>query len=66
MGLTPDLDEVGYPEFRFVYRCDPSGPVRIASYALDDSRFVLLTTSEALAGEELPDELEWSGAEPVD
>ena len=61
VSLTPLPDEVGYPEFRFVYRCDAGGPARIAVYALDGGRFVLLATSDALAGEELPDELGWEG-----
>jgi len=57
VSLTPVPDEVGYPEFRFVYRCDAEGPSRIATYALDGETFVLLATTDALAGEELPDAL---------
>lgn len=63
VSLTPSSDTVGYPEFRFVYRCDAGGPARIASYALDEGRFVLLSTSDALADEQLPAELEWVGPE---
>lgn len=66
VGLTPDPDEVGYAEFRFVYRCEPSGPVRLASYALDGERFVLLATSDALGDEELPAELLWTAPETTD
>lgn len=57
VSLTPAPDEVGYPEFQFVYRCDTEGPSRIATYALDGEAFVLLATTDALAGEELPDAL---------
>jgi len=54
VSLTPVPDEVGYPEFQFVYRCDTDGPSRIATYALEGEAFVLLSTTDALAGEELP------------
>jgi len=57
VSLTPVPDEVGYPEFQFVYRCDAEGPSRIATYALEGETFVLLATTSALAGEELPDSL---------
>ena len=57
VALTPAPDEVGYPEFQFVYRCDAAGPSRIATYALDGDTFVLLATTAALAGEELPESL---------
>ncbi len=57
VSLTPAPDEVGYPEFQFVYRCDADGPSRIATYALDGDVFVLLATTDAHAGEELPDAL---------
>jgi len=57
VSLTPVPDEVGYPEFQFVYRCDAEGPSRIATYALAGEAFVLLATTDSLAGEELPDAL---------
>ena len=64
VGLTPDRDEVGYPELRFVYRCDTHGPARIATYALDEGRFVLLATTDVLGDEELPAELAGPVEEP--
>src|SRR5690606_41534399 len=64
VGLTPDRDEVGYPELRFVYRCDTHGPARIATYALDEGRFVLLATTDVLGDEELPAELAGPAAAP--
>lgn len=54
VSLTPARDEVGYPEFQFVYRCDADGPSRIATYALEGEQWVLLATSDQLVGEELP------------
>lgn len=54
VSLTPAVDEVGYPEFQFVYRCDADGPSRIATYALEGEEWVLLATSDEHAGEELP------------
>lgn len=64
--LTPEPDVVGYPEFRFVYRCDAGRPAMIATYALEEARFVLLSTSDALGDEQLPAELEWVPPESVD
>lgn len=57
VSLVPEPDEVGYPEFQFVYRCDTGGPSRIATYALDGETFVLLATTDALADEEVPSAL---------
>ena len=57
VSLVPEPDEVGYPEFQFVYRCDAGGPSRIATYALDADTYVLLSTTDALADEEVPSAL---------
>lgn len=57
VSLTPDPQTFAHPEVRFVYRCDVDGPRRLAVYVLEGEGFVLLSTTEAVGGEELPEEL---------
>lgn len=55
--VVPTPDEVGYPAFRLAFDCRDGEPVRIGTYALDEGAWILLATTDALGGGELPPEL---------
>ena len=44
--VVPTPDDVGYPRFRFVSRCDGDDVVFLGSYALDGGAWVLLFTTD--------------------
>lgn len=64
VSMTPEPATVGYPELRFVYRCDAAGPSYLAAYGLEGGAFVLVTTSDSLSGSELPEQLAHESREP--
>lgn len=43
--VVPTPDDVGYPRFRFVSRCEGDEVVFLGSYALDDGAWILLFTT---------------------
>jgi hypothetical protein len=43
--VVPTPDDVGYPRFRFVSRCEGDEVVHLGAYALDGSSWVLLFTT---------------------
>lgn len=64
VSMTPEPATVGYPELRFVYRCDAGGPSYLAAYGLEEGTFVLVTTSAAVSGTEIPEQLVQEPPEP--
>lgn len=63
VSMTPEPADVGYPELRFVYRCDAGGPSYLAAYGLEGQAFVLVTTSDSLADTEIPEQLPYLAPE---
>jgi hypothetical protein len=54
--VVPTPDDVGYPRFRFVSRCEGDRAVFLGAYALDGGAWVLLfTTNEPGASELVSD-----------
>lgn len=52
--VQPTPDEVGYPRFTFLVECDDGTPELVATYALEDGAYVLLSTTGDTDPDDVP------------